>query len=230
VPRRGGAQPIPRPADARPGGPAPWTSTPDVDRVITFESLRSAFRGRVGAAPGGGERPKGRASAVLAPFYDHDGELNLILIRRGLRMRSHRGEVAFPGGARERGESLTDAALRETEEEIGLDVTTVDVLGELDYLTTVGSRSYIAPFVGVLAGGRPVLRPNPMEVDAVLHVPVSELLLDEVYREERWTWDGVDRSIFFFELVGDTVWGATAAMLRQLLALALGIPASIEHA
>ena len=58
---------------------------------------------------------------------------------------------------------------------------------------------------------------------------MAELLLDEVYREERWTWDGQERPIFFFELVGDTVWGATAAMLRQLLALALGLPADLEH-
>ena len=81
----------------------------------------------------------------------------------------------------------------------------------------------------MVAGGRPVLRPNPAEVDAVLLVPVAELLLDEVYREERWFWEGQERPIFFFELVGDTVWGATAAMLRQLLALALDRPAGIEH-
>ena len=77
------------------------------------------------------------------------------------------------------------------------------------------------------------------EVDAILLVPVAELLLDEVYREELWTWsasppwvdgDGAaERSIFFFELVGDTVWGATAAMLRQLLGVALGLPTGIDH-
>jgi hypothetical protein len=79
----------------------------------------------------------------------------------------------------------------------------------------------------------------------VLHVPVRELLLDEVYREERWKfstppawappevvdWDGpIERPIFFFELVGDTLWGATAAMLRHLLSLALGLPVGIDHA
>jgi hypothetical protein len=58
---------------------------------------------------------------------------------------------------------------------------------------------------------------------------VAELLLDEVYREERWNWDGAEREIFFFELVGDTVWGATAAMLRHLLGLALGLDTGIDH-
>ena len=76
------------------------------------------------------------------------------------------------------------------------------------------------------------MRPNPDEVDAVLFVTLDELLLDEVYREERWSWTGdvVDeRRLFFFELVGDTVWGATGAMVRQLLGLALGIPLELDH-
>jgi 8-oxo-dGTP pyrophosphatase MutT (NUDIX family) len=171
----------------------------------------------------------GRASAVLAPIYEDGGEAFVVLTRRGQRLRAHKGEVSFPGGLAEPGESLVQAALREAEEEVGLLPSSVEVLGELDHLRTVSSRSFIVPHVGVVAGGTPVLRPNPAEVDAVLLVPLAELLLDEVYREERWTWDGQERSIFFFELVGDTVWGATAAMLRQLLALALGHPAGIEH-
>ena len=60
-------------------------------------------------------------------------------------------------------------------------------------------------------------------MEAILHVPLSELLLDEVYREEEWSRYGEPWIITFFELVGDTVWGATAAMLRQLLAEALGV-------
>jgi 8-oxo-dGTP pyrophosphatase MutT (NUDIX family) len=189
------------------------------------------FGGRAGA-PSQIEREGvriDRASAVLAPIYEDGGEPFVILTRRGQGLRSHRGEVSFPGGLAEPGEPLIDAALREAEEEVGLLPSTVEVLGELDHLRTVSSRSFIVPHVGVVSGGTPALRPNPAEVDAVLLVPLAELLLDEVYREERWWWDGQERSIFFFELVGDTVWGATAAMLRQLLALALGHPAGIEH-
>jgi 8-oxo-dGTP pyrophosphatase MutT (NUDIX family) len=198
-----------------------------------MERLREVFAGRVG------RRSEielveriDRASSVLAAFYEDDedgGEPYVILTRRGHDLRSHRGEVSFPGGLAEPGESLVEAALREAEEEVGLLPHTVEVFGELDHLRTVSSRSFIVPHVGVVSGGRPELRPNPVEVDAVLLVPVAELLLDEVYREERWQWDGQERSIFFFELVGDTVWGATAAMLRQLLAMALGRTAGIEH-
>jgi 8-oxo-dGTP pyrophosphatase MutT (NUDIX family) len=197
--------------------------------VVTLEAVRAAFTGRVGARSAVEDRSGVRPSAVLAPLYEQDGEVFVVLTRRGRTMRSHRGEVSFPGGLSEPGEDVQAAALRETFEEIGLAPDRVEIVGELDHLTTVSSRSYIVPHVGVLPGERPSLTPNPAEVDLVLHVPLAELLLDEVYREERWMWAGVERPIFFFELVGDTVWGATAAMLRQLLALTLGFDAPLGH-
>jgi 8-oxo-dGTP pyrophosphatase MutT (NUDIX family) len=229
APVRGGPQPIPRPAGSRSGSPSPWAGLPEADRRITLDSLRRAFTGRQGRPSEVEAEGVERASAVLAPFYEHDGEVFVVLTRRGQRLRAHRGEVSFPGGSAEPGETLVAAALRETEEEVGLLPAAVEILGELDHLRTVSSRSFIVPHVGVIPGGRPEFRPNPAEVEAVLLVPVAELLLDEVYREERWTWDGEERPIFFFELVGDTVWGATAAMLRQLLAMTLDVPAGIEH-
>jgi hypothetical protein len=75
--------------------------------------------------------------------------------------------------------------------------------------------------VGVLPG-RPELRPSAGEVDAVLHVPLAELLLPEVFREEVWDFGAFERPIVFFDLVGDTIWGATASMLRQLLGIVTG--------
>jgi len=243
VSSRGGPQIIPRPDGIGEGGPPPWGALPSDERVVTADDLRRVFAGRIGVASfvesTGGARP----SAVLAPFYDLDGELYTVLTRRSWDLRSHTGEVSFPGGGQDEGETLVEAALREADEEIGLDPSTVEVLGELDHLMTVSSRSFIVPFVALLPDV-PVLHPNPREVDAILHVPVRELLLDEVYREERWrfavpppwvppdlvqTGEPTERSIFFFELVGDTVWGATAAMLRHLLGAALGLGTAIDH-
>jgi 8-oxo-dGTP pyrophosphatase MutT (NUDIX family) len=243
VSERGGPQLIPRPEAIGAGGPPPWSHLKPDERVLTADDLRGAFTGRVGAPSFVEQVETVRASAVLAPFYDLDGELYTVLTRRSWDLRSHTGEVSFPGGAQDEGEALVDAALREAQEEIGLAPADVEVLGELDHLMTVTSRSFIVPFVGLLADV-PVLDPNPSEVDAVLHVPVRELLLDEVYREERWTFatappwvppdlvatdEPTERSIFFFELVGDTVWGATAAMLRHLLGTALGLGTAIDH-
>lgn len=132
-------------------------------------------------------------------------------------MRNHTGEVCFPGGRLEPADlDLQTTALRETEEEIGVDRSLVSVVGEITRLTTVSSPAYIVPFVGQLAE-RPATTINPDEVDDVLHVPVAELLDPAIYRQEIWTRDGEPMEITFFELIGDTLWGATARMVRDLL-------------
>lgn len=219
---RGGPQFIPRPAGARPGGAAPWAELPAAARRPTIDDIRKAFAHLGPPSPSFRERegtPPG--SAVLAPLYEHDGEAYVILTRRTMGLRHHRGEVSFPGGRREAGEGLVEAALREANEEIGLDPDAVELVGELDHLATISSAAAIAPFVGVLAE-RPAVRPASLEeVDAVLHVALVELCDPAIYREEIWPIP-TDHPIFFFELVGDTVWGATAALLRQLIGLATG--------
>jgi 8-oxo-dGTP pyrophosphatase MutT (NUDIX family) len=215
---------------------------PPDGRVVDLATLRRTFGGRVGAPSAVEGSEEVRPSAVLACFWEgHDG-LEVLLTRRSAHLRAHRGEMSFPGGRSDPGESLVEAALREAHEEVGLDLSTVEVLGELDHLMTVTSRSFIVPLVATVPAPPQGLVINPAEVDEVRFAPVSELLLDEVYREEVWTWpaspmwgDGdepgrpLERPIFFFELVGDTVWGATASMLRQLLGLALGLPTGIDH-
>lgn len=246
-PARGGPQRIPRPPGAAPGAPAPWAGLPDDLLHPAVEDVRRALSGlgpaqaspverdgfTVASLPASvredllaGYRPEDRAprpSAVLAPLYDQDGEAHVVLTRRSQRLRSHAGEVSFPGGRAEAGDpDLVATALREAHEEVGLDPGSVDVVGELDHLATITSGSFIVPWVGVLPE-RPTLLPCSEEVDAVLHVPLSELMAPGVFREERWTFgEGIDRPIVFFDLHGDTVWGATAAMLRQLLGFVTG--------
>jgi 8-oxo-dGTP pyrophosphatase MutT (NUDIX family) len=156
-------------------------------------------------------------AAVLCALFEEDGDTWVVLTRRSSRLRSHTGEVAFPGGRLDATETLEAAALREAEEEVGIDPATVEVIGRLSPLSTMTSRAVITPFVGVLVG-RPRLRPNPAEVDRAFGVALSELMAPGVYHEERWgLGDGADRGIHFFDLDGDTVWGATAKMLRDLL-------------
>lgn len=162
-----------------------------------------------------------RGSAVLAAMYEEAGESWLLLTRRSSALRVHSGEISFPGGGQEPDEDLRTTALREAQEEVALDPSTVEIFGELDHLSTITSNSFIVPYVAALPG-RPSLVASPDEVDEVLLVPLSELLDPAVYREERWDLFGDLRSIFFFELAEDTLWGATAAMVRQLLGLATG--------
>ncbi len=221
-PERGGPQHIPRPHDWTAGSSAPWPHTAVVDLDLLEHRLSTRTPGyqKTGAPP-----PK-RHSAVLIALYS-DPQPTVVLTRRTQQMRAHSGEVSFPGGGQDPGESLWDTACREAREEIRLDTTLVRKIGELDHLTTFSSQARIVPYVARLPQ-TPSLTANPGEVEEILHVPLSELLQPGVYREERWRWPGSDqqRPIYFFYLSDDTVWGATANLLRQLLVTALGL---VEH-
>ena len=221
--QRGGPQRIPRPDNWTPGNPAPWLHATDVD----LDTLEHRLLTRTSGYQLTGAPPPKRHSAVLIALYS-DPEPTVVLTRRTQQMRAHSGEVSFPGGGQDPGESLWDTACREAREEIQLDTTLARRIGELDHLTTVSSQARIVPYVARLSQP-PSMTANPDEVDEILLVSLSELLLPEVYREERWQWPGSNqqRPIYFFDLFGDTVWGATANLLRQLLVTALGLP---EHA
>jgi len=164
-----------------------------------------------------------RPSAVLCPLFEEDGAARVILTRRSSALRSHTGQVSFPGGRLDEGEEPVAAALREATEEIGLDPTVCEILGELSPLVTISSGAAITPFVGALPG-RPKLFPNPAEVDRVFDVALSDLVHADVYHEEVWPMPGGNRSMYVFELDGDTVWGATARMLTELLDLVFDMP------
>jgi 8-oxo-dGTP pyrophosphatase MutT (NUDIX family) len=164
-----------------------------------------------------------RAAAVLVPLFEEEGEARVILTKRPDTMPSHRGDIAFPGGTVHADDrSPMEAALREAEEEIGLRPSDVEVVAELDTLSTVTTRFLIAPFVGLVAS-RPTLVPDPGEVVSVFDVALSELLADGIHREEHWGPGPLagsrTRAVHFFELEGETVWGATARILAGFLAL-----------
>lgn len=172
--------------------------------------------------------PPGSApSGVLVLLYEHGDEPWVVLTRRASHLRHHAGEVSFPGGRREPDDAdLWATALREAAEEISLDPGTVRRVGRLDTFVTVGSRSLVCPFVATV-GERPELVPDPAEVERVLHVRLSELTDPDTWREEVWSLGeafGGERTMTFFELPGDTVWGATAAVLRRLLTVATAAP------
>lgn len=225
---RGGAQEIPRPDDWRPGLPAPWAHI--ADRRITLDHLVEILEGREPTGIQGRPRGDESSSGVLVALYEQPGEgPYVVLTRRSPQLAWHTSEVSFPGGRSEPEDAdLWATALREAEEEIGLEKSVPRLVGCLDPVVTAGSRSLIHPFVAVLPGP-PDLEPNPAEVEVVRLVALNELLLDEVYCEEEWYRHDLTRILTFFYLIGDTVWGATATMLRQLLALGLGLDDSRNY-
>jgi 8-oxo-dGTP pyrophosphatase MutT (NUDIX family) len=168
-------------------------------------------------------------NAVLLALFEEHGEARVVLERRSNALRRHRGEVSLPGGRIEPGESPVDAALREAHEEVGLDPSSVEIVGWLTPLRTYSGASVIHPFVGVLAA-RPSLDVEPAEVAYAFDVGVGELLGEGVFREEQWRRDADGAAayvaIYVFEAGGETIWGATARILAELCALVGAAPSS----
>jgi len=225
---RGGGQVIPRPEGWRPGGPAPWTAPRDggpfaLDSVVAAVAART--RSHDPARPNPDDAPlfpNARPSAVLLALHDGPRGAEVVLTRRSRDLRRHRGEISFPGGRLDDGETPEEGALREAHEEVALDPGAVELVGRLSTLATVVSLSHIVPVVGRLQG-RPELRPAAAEVERILHVPLVELTEPDAFREEHWGEGALERSIYFFELVDETIWGATARILVELLSVALGV-------
>ncbi len=221
VPERGGPQVIPTPDDVRPGKIPSWLNTrspasvDDIARSMQSYKPSEMVRGPAVARP----EKQGRRSAVLVAIYDGADGPTTILTRRPMHMRKHAGEIAFPGGSfDETDESLWHTALREAEEEIALDQTLPQLAGELDSFVTGASFSLVQPFVATLAEP-PRLTASPDEVAAILTVPLQELSSPGVYRSVDWYWNDQWTQMHFFDLVGDTVWGATALMLHNLMSI-----------
>ncbi|HEV3353814.1 MAG TPA: CoA pyrophosphatase [Acidimicrobiales bacterium] len=216
---RGGEQHIPRPPHVVPGDPPPWAELENGRRAITVEQVRKAVAAAPPGRPLAPTVPGARAAAVLVPVFEEDGLARLVLTRRTTNLPSHQGQVAFPGGKVHDGESSEAGALREAYEEVGIRPADVDVVGPLEELGTVAGQFVLAPFVGLLAA-RPTLVPNPGEVARAFDVAVAELMEPDVYHAERWDLPGMgERPMHFFTVAGETVWGATARILHDLLAL-----------
>jgi 8-oxo-dGTP pyrophosphatase MutT (NUDIX family) len=241
-------QVIPRPAGWRPGAPAPWAAlAADHRRGVTLERVRAALaaHGQAGPVPGdiGSDRVLGPSflinetnepalrfvnAAVLAVLFEEDGEARLVFTRRSSSLRAHRGEVSFPGGRLDPGEEPAAAALREAHEEVALDPAAVTTEGWIHPVVTLVSGSLIMPVVATVAP-RPHLVASPAEVERVFDVALRDLADPEIFHEERWQIPGreipgsPDNSfaVWFFEIEGEMIWGATARMIHELLSVLL---------
>jgi 8-oxo-dGTP pyrophosphatase MutT (NUDIX family) len=156
---------------------------------------------------------------VLVVLADGPDGAEVLLTRRSMHLSSHKGEVSFPGGRLDAGEGYEAAALREAHEEVGLAPHVPRVVGHLQPLGTYVSRSWIVPVVARVPERLPLVGATA-EVDRVLWVPLRDLTLPGTFREEYWRMGDDERPLFFFELDDETVWGATARMLHQLLRVA----------
>lgn len=157
-----------------------------------------------------------RSAAVLIPLY-FDGEVRIVLTKRSSTVRTHRGEVSFPGGGWEPSDaSLEVTALREAHEEIGLHADDVEVLGVGDDMPTAVSGFVIRPFVARIPHPY-TFRPDPREVERVLRPRLADFTDPSRRREQTWEREGVRFPMTFYEVEGEIVWGATARILVTFL-------------
>jgi 8-oxo-dGTP pyrophosphatase MutT (NUDIX family) len=155
-----------------------------------------------------------RAAAVLLPIINRPGGLTVLLTVRASDLRAHSGQVAFPGGKIDEGETPQDAALREAKEEIGLAEQFVEPLGWLDpFFTGTGFR--VAPLVALVEPSF-VLTVNKLEVDEVFETPFAFLMDAANHRLEELEWLGQRRRYYAMPHEGRYIWGATAGILRNL--------------
>jgi len=154
-------------------------------------------------------------AAVLIPLVAHASGLNILLTLRTLHLTDHAGQIAFPGGRVDTGDAdECAAALREAQEEVGLDPALVRILGRLDtYVTRTGFR--VEPIIGLLQPPLS-LRPDPHEVAEIFEVPLDFLIDPANRRRESRVFEGSERFYWAIPWQNRYIWGATAGMLVNL--------------
>jgi len=190
-------------------------AVPELPGVLEPAAFWRRLRDALEVVPAEARTPpsEARVGAVLVLIEASDEGLSVVLTRRRRDLRSHPGQLSFPGGRREGTESLEDSALREAHEEVGLDPDSTEVVGVGRVFYLPPSRFWVAPVLARWV--RPhALEENPWEVDEILRVPLSWLLDPERWRHAPLSLEG---STWAWQLEDDLLWGATAAVLAVLL-------------
>jgi len=155
-------------------------------------------------------------AAVLIPIFYKEGRHYLLLTKRTEAMEYHKGQICFPGGAQNTPEeSPVDTALRETFEEIGVKPENVQVLGQLDRMSTLTSNFLVTPFVGFIDYPHDFTI-NRDEIDELVEIPLDILANKQHYHEEEYDVGGEKKRGIVYEYNNKVIWGATARMIKQL--------------
>ena len=156
-----------------------------------------------------------KQSAVLLAFIEREHGLNLLLTKRSIHLRHHPGQISFPGGKHDLDdESLKATAIRETNEELGIDINDIDLFGELPFHDTItGFR--IKPYLGFV-DHRTNISANVGEVSDVIEVPVASFLQNPAHFVLPIVRPNLTVNVYFKPSEGHAIWGATAAIIEQV--------------
>lgn len=192
-----------------------------------FQSWILALRERLASPPPQRLPPSDlRTASVLVPLYVEAGELWTVLTKRTDTLPNHRSQIAFPGGARELGEDPWAAALRESQEEVGLDPKRVLRLGELDEgETPTGFR--VIPCVGAVPFPLQ-MSPNAGEIAEVFSLPLSAFSNPQLVEDRTIVVNGEERELRIYHVGRRQIWGLTARILQNLL-VRLGLESADEN-
>tara|TARA_B100000408_G_scaffold44907_1_gene34338 strand:+ start:353 stop:985 length:633 start_codon:yes stop_codon:yes gene_type:complete len=153
-------------------------------------------------------------AAVLILLYLEDNEIHFFLTKRSNKLEHHKGQISLPGGTQEENEKLTHTALRETQEEIGINKTSISIIGSMTPLFVPVTGFMINPFIGYsLNKLEPT--PDPLEVEAIFSVNISDLLNEANRTIEQRNIRGYDVEVPYFKLNNYEVWGATSMILSE---------------
>jgi 8-oxo-dGTP pyrophosphatase MutT (NUDIX family) len=153
-------------------------------------------------------------SAVLILLYPNNDDINFILTERTNEVQHHKGQISLPGGSWENGEHLSETALRETEEEIGIPADEIEIISELTPLFVKVTGYMIHPFIGYVTE-KPNIIPDPNEVNNVFTATISDLMNPISTKTELWTIRETPVDVPFYKLDKYKVWGATAMILSE---------------
>ena len=159
-----------------------------------------------------------KQAAVLICFFKKGGEYHIPLIRRPMHEKNHPGQIALPGGAREKKETLANTSLREAFEEVGIIPENVEIIGKMTPLPVPVSKYLISPFIGVTKQ-EPKWNINKQEVDELIILKFRDLIESDKGYYEDWKLNGNMLRVPIFKVMNKDIWGATAAVLSELLDL-----------
>lgn len=160
-----------------------------------------------------------RSAATIMLLYPKEAGIHFVLIQRPIYNGIHGGQISFPGGKQEMNELLSQTAKRETEEEIGVPLGTIQIIGKLTEVYIPPSAMLVSPFVGLLKT-QPIFTKNDKEVDEVIEVPLEDLFRDKAIKKKKQvigkgTENPIEILIPYYSLNNKMIWGATAVILSE---------------